>query len=67
MQQRVKAAAEASKKADAEAGEPVEEAEETCKKGFKEPVADAGKEDGTKAYNIMNQRSKKGAKAWDGT
>jgi hypothetical protein len=48
LQQRVKALAEASKNADTEAGEPVEEAEETCKRGFKETVAEAGKGDGTK-------------------
>jgi hypothetical protein len=49
LQQRVKAAAEASKQADTEAGDPAEEAEKTCNRGFKEPAAKAGKEDGTKA------------------
>ncbi len=49
LQQRVKAAAEAAKQADAVAGEPAEEAEKTCDRVFKEPVAKAEKEDGTKA------------------
>jgi F420-dependent methylenetetrahydromethanopterin dehydrogenase len=49
LQQRVKAAAEASKKADAEAGEPAEEVEKSCDRSFKEPAAESGKEDGTKA------------------